>query len=84
MVHSPHYLAPFAIAFSTSVANLLGQLAGSSTISIGEALTVFVFVGTLVVYLAKKLQKIEDDLEHLQEQSNAMKEQIDSYTKKSD
>lgn len=56
-------VVPITIASVTSITSLLGQLNTNTTITVGEALTVFVFVGSLVAWLSRKLQKIEDDIQ---------------------
>lgn len=53
----------------TSVTAVVAQaLSGNTGITLGEAATVAVFVGGLVVWLARKLQKIEDDIEGLKKE----------------
>jgi hypothetical protein len=78
MILTDHLAAPLTIAGLTSVTSLVGQLTNSTTITIGEALTVFVFVASLVVWLARKLQKIEDDVERATDELEQLKEHVSS------
>lgn len=77
MLHHPA-IAPVVIGGLTAFASVVGQLEGKTTITIGEALTVFVFVATLVVWLARKLQKIEDNQERTADEVEALKEHVAS------
>ena len=67
-----------AIGTATTAAAFIGQLGGTTTITVGEALTVFVFVATLVAWLARKLQKIEDDVERATDELEQLKDHINS------
>lgn len=77
MIHHP-IVAPVVIGGITAITSLLGQLGTNTTITVGEALTVFVFVATLVAWLARKLQKIEDDVERATDEIEALKEHVSS------
>lgn len=77
MIHHPA-VAPVVIGGLTAFTSVFGQLDGKTTITIGEALTVFVFVATLVAWLARKLQKIEDDVERATEEIEQLKEHVSS------
>lgn len=77
MIHHPA-VAPVAIASLTSMASLLGQLGGNTTINIGEAAAVFVFVSALVAWISRKLQKIEDNQERTADEVEQLKEHIAS------
>lgn len=59
MIHQA--IPTVVIAGTTAAASVIGQLGSNTTITIGEALTVFVFVATLVAWLSRKLQQMEDD-----------------------
>lgn len=52
------------VSVPTSVTFFVAQLGAQTTISVGEALTVFAFVTTSVIWISRKLQRIEDDLRH--------------------
>jgi hypothetical protein len=78
MFDPSHVVAPTVIGSATAIASIIGQLGGKTTISIGEALTVFVFVASLVVWLARKLQKIEDDVERASDEIHSLKQQVSS------
>lgn len=77
MLHHPA-IAPVLIGGLTAFTSVLGQLDGKTTITIGEALSVFVFVATLVAWLSRKLQKIEDDVERAVEEVEQLKEHFAS------
>lgn len=77
MLHHPA-IAPVLIGGLTAFTSVLGQLDGKTTITIGEALTVFVFVATLVAWLSRKLQKIEDDVERAVQEVEQLKEHVAS------
>lgn len=76
MIITDQITAPIVIGGLTSLTSVLGQLDGKTTITIGEALTVFVFVATLVAWLARKLQRIEDDIERATDEIEALKEHV--------
>ena len=57
-----HRIAPLRISSLTTGGWLLGDLGASTNITLGESLAVFVFVLSLVVWLSRKLQKLEDDI----------------------
>ncbi len=71
-------VAPIVIGGLTAATSVLGQLDGKTTITIGEAAAVFVFVASLVVWLARKLQKIEDDVERATDEIEQLKEHVAS------
>lgn len=73
MLPHEHLTAPLAIASVTALTSLIGQLGHNTTITVGEALTVFVFVATLVGWLSRKLQKIEDNVERAAEDIEELK-----------
>lgn len=77
MINHPA-VAPVAIGGLTTLTSVLGQLAGTTTITIGEAITVFVGIATLVVWLARKLQKIEDNQERTADEVEQLKEHVSS------
>lgn len=58
-------MPPLGIAAATTGAFVLGQLGGQTSVTMGEAIGVFVFVTTLIVWLARRLQKMEDELAYL-------------------
>ena len=55
------------IAASTAIATQADSIV-SHTLSLGEVLGAFVFIATLVAWLSRKLQKIEDDIEALKDE----------------
>lgn len=68
-----------AIAGSTTMATVIAQqLNSGTTLSLGEVITVFVFVGSLVAYLSRKLQKIEDDIQVNTERLTDLERQLES------
>lgn len=77
MLHHPA-IAPVFIGGITALTSVLGQLEGKTTITIGEAMTVFVFVASLVVWLARKLQKIEDNQDRANDEIEALKDHVSS------
>lgn len=58
----PYSLAPITLGALSSGTFLLAQLSAETKIPLGEALGGFVFIAGLVWWLARKLQRIEDDL----------------------
>jgi hypothetical protein len=58
-------LPSLIIGSITSGAYVLSQITGNTQIPLGEALAAFVFVVTLVAWLSRKLQRIEDDIQAL-------------------
>ena len=51
--------APISIAFLVTIS----QLSGNTAVPIGEVAPIFVFVASLVWWLSRKLQKLEDGQE---------------------
>jgi hypothetical protein len=67
----PHLLAPVTLGAATSGTFLLAQLSAETKIPLGEALAGFVFIAGLVWWLAKKLQRIEDDIRSVKSDLNS-------------
>ena len=68
-----------AIASMTTISTVIAQqLNSGTTLSLGEVVTVFVFVGSLVAYLSRKLQKIEDDIKTNTERLTDLERQLES------
>jgi len=58
-----NYLLPvLGLPFISSIAFFLGQVSSSTTVPLGEAMGGFVFLAGLVAWIARKLQRIEDDI----------------------
>lgn len=77
MIHNT-FVAPTVIGGITALTSFIAQLGGNTTITVGEALTVFVFVATLVAWLARKLQKIEDNVERASEKIATLERHVSS------
>jgi CRISPR/Cas system type I-B associated protein Csh2 (Cas7 group RAMP superfamily) len=72
-------IATTTIAGMTTISTVIAQqLNSGTTLSLGEVITVFVFVGSLVAYLSRKLQKIEDDIQANTERLSDLERQLES------
>ncbi len=78
MILPDHIVAPAVIGSITALTSVIGQLDKNTTITIGEAATVFVFVAALVAWLSRKLQKIEDDVERSVKEIEELKRHVAS------
>lgn len=78
MIHTHPAVAPLIIGASTALTTILGQLGGNTTITLGEAGAVFVFVTAIVAWISRKLQKIEDNQDRTNEEIKALKEHVAS------
>jgi hypothetical protein len=54
-------IGPAVIATSTALTSVLAQINSLTTVSLGQATTVYVFSATLAIWITRKLQKIEDE-----------------------